>query len=68
MAAVSPHFKPGALRPIAVFEKERLKEFSHVPTFSGLGYPVIIFIWYGFFAPKELQKKLQKQSIKPSKK
>jgi tripartite-type tricarboxylate transporter receptor subunit TctC len=52
MAPLSPHLKSGALRPIGVFEKERIKEFPAVPTFSEAGYPVIHVVWYGFFAPK----------------
>jgi tripartite-type tricarboxylate transporter receptor subunit TctC len=52
MPTILPHFKSGALRPIAFFEKDRLKEFPDVPTFTELGYPVVYFLWYGLMAPK----------------
>ena len=52
MSSLSPHLKSGALRPIGVFEKERLKEFPNLPTFSEMGYPVVISTTYGLLAPK----------------
>jgi len=48
------HPKSHALRPIAVYEKERLREFPDVPTFSELGYPVVCSNWYGILAPKRV--------------
>ena len=48
-----PHIKSGALRPIMVFTKNRLKEFPDVPTCMETGYPVAISgWWFGFMAPK----------------
>ena len=52
MASITPHIKSGALRPLGVFEKERLKVFPDVPTFTELGYPVVLSVWYGLLAPK----------------
>jgi tripartite-type tricarboxylate transporter receptor subunit TctC len=52
MAPLTPHLKSGTLRGIASFEKERLREFPNIPTFTESGYPVIYDIWYGLLAPK----------------
>lgn len=52
MASITPHIKSGVVRPLAVFEKQRLKVFPNVPTFTELGYPVVLYVWYGFLAPK----------------
>ncbi len=52
VTAVVPHIKSGALRPIGVFAKERLKEFPDVPTFSELGYPVVQYVWYRTSGPQ----------------
>jgi len=52
MASIVPHLKSGALRAIAVFANERLKDFPNVPTFPELGYYGRFFNWYGFMAPK----------------
>ncbi len=52
MAPLFPHLKSHALRPIAVYEKERLKEFPDVPTFSELGYPIVYSNWYGILVPR----------------
>ena len=49
---ITPHTKSGTLRPIAVFEKERIKEFPDVPTFSEWGYPVVCYSLYAIMAPK----------------
>ncbi len=52
LPSTSPHFKSGALRPIAVFEKGRLKEYPNMPSFSE-SYPgVAISGWHGLLAPK----------------
>ncbi len=51
-ALITPHFKSGALRPIAVFNKERSKQLPNVPTFTEAGYPVVLTGWYGIMAPK----------------
>jgi len=52
MTPVAPHIKSGTMRIIGVFEKEKLKEYPDVPTFSESGYPVVLSMWYGFLAPK----------------
>jgi tripartite-type tricarboxylate transporter receptor subunit TctC len=52
MASPMPHIKAGTIRPIGVFEKNRLKEFPGVPTFLESGYPVVLYTWYGFMVPK----------------
>lgn len=62
MAPLSPHLKSKALRGLAVYEKERLREFPDIPTMAEAGYPVIYSNWYGMLAPKrtpgEIVKKL----------
>lgn len=58
VTAIVPYVKSGALRPIAVFSKERLKEYPDVPTFSELGYPVVMIVWWGVFAPKRTPKEV----------
>ena len=62
MAPLSPHLKSKQLRGIAVFEKQRLKEFPDIPTFDELGYPVVQSVWFSIFAhkktPEEVIKKL----------
>jgi tripartite-type tricarboxylate transporter receptor subunit TctC len=60
VTAVVPHIKSGALRPIGVFAKERLKEFPDVPTFSELGYPVVQYVWVGLLAPKGVPEEVVK--------
>lgn len=60
MPTILPHFKSGALRPVAFFEKERLKEFADVPTVSESGYPVVYFLWYGLMAPKGTSEEIVK--------
>ena len=60
MAPLSPHLKSGALRPLGVFEKERIREFPDVPTFSEVGYPVTHVVWYAFFAPKGTSEEVVK--------
>jgi tripartite-type tricarboxylate transporter receptor subunit TctC len=52
MASISPHYKSGALRPLAFYSKERMKDFPNVPTMAELGYHVRPFNWYGFMAPR----------------
>jgi tripartite-type tricarboxylate transporter receptor subunit TctC len=52
MASITPHIKSGALRPLGVFEKKRIKAFPNVPTFTEQGYPVALSVWYGLLAPK----------------
>lgn len=55
MASITPHIKSGALRPLGVFEKKRIKAFPDVPTFTEQGYPVSLSVWYGLLAPKGTQ-------------
>jgi len=64
MGPISPHLKAGAVRPIAFFEKERLKEYPNIPTFAELGYPVIYPVWYGLFAPKGTPEEVVKTIYK----
>jgi tripartite-type tricarboxylate transporter receptor subunit TctC len=52
MASITPHIRSGALRPLGVFEKKRIKAFPEVPTFTEQGYPVSLSVWYGLLAPK----------------
>lgn len=52
LASITPHIKSGALRPLGVFEKKRIKAFPDVPTFTEQGYPVALTVWYGLLAPK----------------
>ncbi len=51
-----PHLKSGALRALAVFGRERVKYLPDVPTFSEMGYPVIVDIIVGLLAPKGTPK------------
>ncbi len=39
------------LRPLAILDAARSKEFPEVPTMKELGQPVESFVWFGFFAP-----------------
>ncbi|VTU16817.1 Argininosuccinate lyase [Variovorax sp. SRS16] len=51
--SVSAHIKSGALRPIAVFSRERSAAFPDVPTAVESGYPSVSYdIWLGILAPK----------------
>lgn len=61
MAPLSPHLKSKALRAIAVFEKERLKEFPDIPTFAELGYPVFYSNWYGVVVPRRTPEEIVKK-------
>ncbi len=60
MQPILHHFKSGALRPIAIFEKKRLKELPDVPTVIESGYSVGISVWYGFVAPKKTPEEVIK--------
>lgn len=42
----------GAVRILAAAEKERLEGLPEVPTFSELGYPVVVQACYSFAVPK----------------
>ena len=53
-----PHIQSGALRPLAVFGKERVKFLPDVPTFSEMGYPVVVDIITGLLAPKGTPKEV----------
>lgn len=61
MAPLFPHLKSKALRAIAVFENERLKEIPEVPTFSELGYPVVYSNWWGLVAPQRTPEEIVKK-------
>lgn len=52
LVPVSPHYKSGALRPLVVFAKKRLKQFPDCPTATELGYPVVWDVGWGLEAPK----------------
>jgi tripartite-type tricarboxylate transporter receptor subunit TctC len=60
VTAVVPHIRSGALRPIGVFAKERLKDYPDCPTFSELGYPIIQYVWVGILGPKGLPEQAVK--------
>jgi tripartite-type tricarboxylate transporter receptor subunit TctC len=68
LTAAAPHLKSGALRPIGFYEKERLKEFFDVPTFSELGYPVTQSNLYGLYAPKGTREEVIKTIYKATEK
>lgn len=58
MPALVPHLKSKALRLIAVYEKERLKEFPDIPTFTELGYPLVFSSWHGMVVPKKMPEEI----------
>jgi tripartite-type tricarboxylate transporter receptor subunit TctC len=66
--ATLPHIQSGTLRMIGVYEKERLKEFPEVPTFSEWGYPVVISSGYGLLAPKGTPEEVVKTIYKATEK
>ena len=51
-APLRPHIKSGKLRPLATSKK--IDAFPNVPTFAELGYPEILVVWVGFFAPVKI--------------
>lgn len=40
------------LRPLAILDTKRSKDFPDIPTAGEFGSEVISFVWFGFFAPK----------------
>jgi tripartite-type tricarboxylate transporter receptor subunit TctC len=66
--ATLPHIQAGTLRIIALFGKERLKEFPDVPTFFELGYPAVMGAWYGILAPKGTPEEVVKTIYKATEK
>ena len=58
MPALVPHLKSKALRLIAVYEKERLKEFPDITTFTELGYPLVFSSWHGMVVPKKMPEEI----------
>ncbi len=58
LTPVFPHLKAGTLRVLAVFNKERAKALPDSPTFSEMGYPVVVPIYYGFLAPAGTPKEV----------
>jgi len=47
-----PHIKSGKLRPIAAVSVKRNSQLPDLPTFSELGYPMMVAsVWYGLMAP-----------------
>jgi tripartite-type tricarboxylate transporter receptor subunit TctC len=51
-ANMMPHIRSGAIRPLAVFEKGRLKTLPNVPTALEQGYNLVIAQRTSLFAPK----------------
>ena len=68
MAPLAPHLRTKALRGLAVYEKERLKEFPDIPTASELGFPVVYSNWYGIVAPRKTPNEIVKRLYDASKK
>jgi tripartite-type tricarboxylate transporter receptor subunit TctC len=47
-----PHIKAGTMRALAIFKEKRNRSLPDVPTFSEMGYAVIVPTKFGFLAPK----------------
>lgn len=63
-----PHVESGAFRLLGIMQKERLKFFPDIPTFSEVGYPVNVHHWYGIIAPKGVPKEVVETIYNASKK
>ena len=56
-ASTLGHIRSGALKPIAVATKARLKNLPDVPTFTESGLPGFeLAVWHGLYAPKGTPK------------
>lgn len=51
---LAPHVKAGALRALAVFDRERSPLFPDTPSVRESGYEFGVSAWSGFFGPKGL--------------
>lgn len=58
----------GSVRILAVAEKERLDGLADVPTFSDLGYPVVVRACYSFAVPKGTPKEAVEKLYQAQKK
>jgi len=50
---VTPHYKSGAFRILAVTSEKRMETMPDAPTFKEQGYDVLFGVWYGVLAPKD---------------
>jgi tripartite-type tricarboxylate transporter receptor subunit TctC len=65
VASTAPHVKSGSFRPLALVNKERLKEYADVPTMKEAGYDGVGTIaWNGMFMPAETPKPVQEALFK----
>jgi len=51
-APLRAHIKSGKLRPLATSKK--IEALPDVPTFAEVGYPEVLVVWIGFFAPAQI--------------
>jgi len=51
-APLRAHIKSGKLRPLATSKK--IEAMPDVPTFAEEGYPEVLVVWIGFFAPAQI--------------
>lgn len=58
MSPAIPHIKTGTVRALAVFNEKRKQALPDVPTFSEMGYAVVIATKVGFLAPKGTPKEV----------
>jgi tripartite-type tricarboxylate transporter receptor subunit TctC len=59
---LSARLKPGGgLRPLAVLEENRLKNFPNVPTLKEKGLDLILTIWWAVFAPAGVPDPIMKK-------
>jgi tripartite-type tricarboxylate transporter receptor subunit TctC len=68
MGPLKPHAESGAFRLLGIMQKERMKSFPNIPTFSQSGYPVTVQHWYGLMAPKDVPKEVLEIVYNASKK
>ncbi len=68
MGPLKPHAESGAFRLLGIMQKDRMKAFPNVPTFSESGYPVSVQHWYGLMAPKGVPKEVVEAIYNASKK
>lgn len=58
MGPLKPHAESGAFRLLGIMQKDRMKSFPNIPTFSEAGFPVTVQHWYGLMAPKGVPKEV----------
>jgi tripartite-type tricarboxylate transporter receptor subunit TctC len=68
MGPLKPHAESGAFRLLGIMQKDRMKFFPNIPTFSEAGYPVTVQHWYGIMAPKGVPKEVVEAIYSASKK